>query len=80
MALWDWLQSLNLLGIAVVLAHKNLGYYNAPNICTMYVCLQVRHLVVAVDDSDEGCAAVAWVLQNMWREGELALMQPKCST
>eukprot|EP00775_Hariotina_reticulata_P010737 gene10737-10893_t len=30
-----------------------------------------RHLVVAVDDSEEGEAAVAWVIMNLWRKGDL---------
>lgn len=32
---------------------------------------QQRSLVVAIDDSDEGYAAVGWVLQHLWRPGDV---------
>jgi len=38
----------------------------------MLCCVQQqRHLVVAVDDSEEGEAAVAWVIGNLWKPGEV---------
>ncbi|WIA16917.1 hypothetical protein OEZ85_013843 [Tetradesmus obliquus] len=30
-----------------------------------------RHIVVAVDDSDEGSWSVGWVVQHLWRQGDL---------
>jgi hypothetical protein len=32
--------------------------------------LQARHIVVAVDDSDEGYWSVGWVVQHLWRQGK----------
>jgi len=32
---------------------------------------QQRNLVVAIDDSEEGYAAVGWVLRNLWRPGDV---------
>lgn len=32
---------------------------------------QQRNLVVAIDDSEEGLAAVGWVLQHLWRAGDV---------
>lgn len=32
---------------------------------------QQRNLVVAIDDSDEGYTAVGWVLQHLWRPGDV---------
>lgn len=31
---------------------------------------QQRNLVVAIDDSEEGLAAVGWVLGHLWRPGD----------
>lgn len=32
---------------------------------------QQRNVVVAIDDSEEGLAAVGWVLQHLWRPGDV---------
>lgn len=43
-----------------------------PNSFTILIYLfQGRSVVVAVDDSDEGYAAVAWVIQHLWRPGDV---------